>query len=108
MSKKKKEKAVAPKKTKAKSSKSASRDVTPRNKESKPAPELQSPAAPKPVRETTPAEIPDVIGLSADDIALRAYYLAEHRRNLNLPGDDVDDWIEAERQLRKELDKKSS
>ena len=46
--------------------------------------------------------------ISADEIALRAYYIAEHRRNLRLPGDAVGDWVEAERQLRKEAAKKAS
>jgi hypothetical protein len=39
---------------------------------------------------------------------MRAYYLAEHRRTLNLPGDAMGDWVEAERQLRKEAGKKSA
>ena len=46
--------------------------------------------------------------VSADEIALRAYYIAEHRRNLSLPGDELGDWVEAERQLRKEAARKSS
>jgi hypothetical protein len=36
---------------------------------------------------------------TTDDIALRAYYIAENRRNSGLPGDEHQDWIEAERQL---------
>ena len=46
----------------------------------------------------------EVIGLigsvTTEDIALKAYYLAERRRNLGLPGDPQSDWLEAERQLR--------
>lgn len=41
-----------------------------------------------------------VIGsVSADDIALRAYYIAERRRSLGLPGDSQSDWLAAEREL---------
>lgn len=36
---------------------------------------------------------------SADEIALRAYFLAEKRQQLGLPGDAHSDWLEAERQL---------
>ena len=46
--------------------------------------------------------------LSSDDIARRAYYISERRRNLNLEGDELGDWVEAERQLRKEVLEKSS
>ena len=46
--------------------------------------------------------------LSSDDIARRAYYISERRRNLNLAGDELGDWVEAERQLRKEAPQKSS
>ena len=37
-----------------------------------------------------------------DDIALRAYFIAERRQQLGQPGDSLGDWIEAERQLRSE------
>ena len=40
--------------------------------------------------------------LSEDDIARRAYFIAERRRRLNASGDELGDWVEAERQLRKE------
>jgi hypothetical protein len=40
--------------------------------------------------------------LSSDDIARRAYYISQRRRDLNLPGDELGDWVEAERQLRRE------
>ncbi len=38
-------------------------------------------------------------GVGAEDIALRAYFIAEKRQQLGLPGDSLGDWIEAERQL---------
>ena len=34
-----------------------------------------------------------------EDIAFRAYLIAEKRRQLGLPGDSLSDWVEAERQL---------
>ena len=45
---------------------------------------------------TKPAKAP---GYTNDDVALRAYFIAEKRRNLGLPGDEHQDWLEAERQL---------
>ncbi len=47
----------------------------------------------------------EVVGLigsvTSEEIALKAYYLAERRRNLGLPGNAESDWLEAERQLRR-------
>ncbi len=37
--------------------------------------------------------------LNQQEIALRAYFIAEKRRALSLPGDEHQDWLEAERQL---------
>src|SRR5690348_14534744 len=34
-----------------------------------------------------------------DDVALRAYFISEKRRARGLPGDEHQDWLEAERQL---------
>jgi hypothetical protein len=39
---------------------------------------------------------------SAEDIAVRAYFISEHRRALGLWGSSESDWLEAERQLRSE------
>jgi len=41
----------------------------------------------------------NVTTFSSDDVALRAYFIAEKRRQHGLPGDEAHDWIEAERQL---------
>jgi hypothetical protein len=42
-----------------------------------------------------------VIGsVTTEDIALRAYFIGEHRRHRGLPGNPESDWLEAERQLR--------
>ena len=47
----------------------------------------------------------EIIGLigsvTNEEIALKAYYLAERRRHLGLPGDPESDWLEAERLLRR-------
>lgn len=45
------------------------------------------------------------IVISGDDIALRAYYIAERRQKMGWPGDSTNDWVEAERQLRAEAKK---
>ncbi len=46
-------------------------------------------------------EVIGVIGsVTNEDVALKAYYLAERRRHLGLPGDPESDWLEAERLLR--------
>ena len=41
-------------------------------------------------------------GFSNEDVALRAYFIAEKRQAAGIHGDTHSDWIEAERQLRKE------
>jgi hypothetical protein len=43
---------------------------------------------------------------STEDVALRAYFIAENRQRHGLAGDSHSDWIEAERQLKKEARKK--
>jgi len=43
---------------------------------------------------------------STEDVALRAYFISEHRQQHGLPGDSHSDWIEAERQLKAEHRKK--
>lgn len=40
--------------------------------------------------------------ISNDDIALRAYFIAERRAQFGWHGDQTGDWVEAERQLREE------
>jgi len=50
-------------------------------------------------------------GISTEDIALRAYFIAEKRRSQGLHGSEQDDWVEAERQLvaeKKKPKKKSA
>ena len=43
-----------------------------------------------------------------EDIALRAYFIAEHRHKHGLHGDEHSDWVEAERQLKTEHRKATS
>ena len=58
-------------------------------------------AAPKTARTKTRRTQGDV-GVRPDDIAVRAYLIAERRQQLGLPGDSLGDWLDAERQLLRE------
>jgi hypothetical protein len=40
---------------------------------------------------------------SDEQVALRAYFISERRRNLGFPGDETSDWVEAEREISEEL-----
>jgi len=60
-------------------------------KSTKPRTRVKVTAVTKPTASITPA-----------DIALRAYFIAEKRQKLGLPGDSTNDWVEAERQLKAE------
>ena len=40
---------------------------------------------------------------SNEQVALRAYFIGERRRNLGIPGDETSDWVEAEREILEEL-----
>ena len=40
---------------------------------------------------------------SNEQVALRAYFIGERRRNLGIPGDETSDWVEAEREIPEEL-----
>ncbi len=42
------------------------------------------------------------------DIQLRAYFIAERRMQLSLPGDSAEDWLEAKRQLSDEAAQKAT
>jgi hypothetical protein len=56
-----------------------------------------------PKKKTAPRPV-----ISTDDIALRAYYIAERRQKMGWPGDSTSDWVEAERQLIAEAKKAKS
>lgn len=38
-----------------------------------------------------------------DEVRLRAYFIAERRVQMGIPGSETDDWVEARRQLEAEL-----
>jgi hypothetical protein len=40
---------------------------------------------------------------SGEQVALRAYFIAERRRTLGIQGDETSDWVAAERELLEEL-----
>jgi hypothetical protein len=108
MSKKKKEKTEEPTKTKTKrSSRKASEDAI--AIDGAPAAAMGSPALSK-LRSASGGKkkAAAALGFSNHDVALRAYYIAERRRKLDLPGDEMGDWVEAERELRQEARKKSA
>ena len=46
-------------------------------------------------------------GFTREEIALRAYFIAEKRQQTGASGDETSDWVEAERQLRAEWDGKA-
>jgi hypothetical protein len=49
-----------------------------------------------------------ITGPSDEEIRIRAYFIAERRLQLSLPGDSAHDWIEAKRQLIEEAGPASS
>ena len=60
----------------------------------------KKPAAPKKSADKKPAATPKATVEPTDEqIRLRAYFIAERRHQLSLPGDSAHDWIEARRQL---------
>ena len=62
-------------------------------------PAAKKAAAPKPKRAPASTKTP---AYTPDDVALRAYFISEKRRQLGVAGDSHSDWIEAERQLAAE------
>jgi hypothetical protein len=106
----KKVKQPAKKTVKKSAAKKASRPAKPaaakKSAARKPAAARTRAAAATPARVITrrrgrKTEIIGMIGtVSSEDVALKAYYLAERRRQLGLPSDPEADWLEAERQLR--------
>ena len=46
------------------------------------------------------------VKITAADVALRAYFIAEARYKQGIPGDSTSDWVEAERQLKAEASAK--
>jgi hypothetical protein len=54
------------------------------------------------------APVKKPVHFSNEDIALRAYFISEHRQRNGIHGDEHSDWIEAQRQLRLESRKKAA
>ena len=44
-----------------------------------------------------------IVQPSSEQVALRAYFIAERRRTLGIHGDETSDWVAAERELLEEL-----
>jgi hypothetical protein len=59
---------------------------------------VAKPAAPK---KSAPKKKEEVI-LTSEQIQLRAYFIAERRKNLGVAGDATGDWVQAEEELRAE------
>jgi len=81
--------------------------ATPAAVEKKPAKAAKVPAK-KSVVKKSPASTKKSVktAFTNDDIALRAYFIAEKRHKTGQPGDSSHDWLEAERQLLAESKKK--
>jgi len=73
----------------------------------KPARAIKPGSARKPAARKAAAPKAKSAHFTQDDVALRAYFIAEKRQKLGLPGDAHSDWLEAERQLRAESGGKS-
>ena len=88
----------------AKKTETKTKAAAPAKKAAKPAAKKKPAAAKaKPVAKATKPAAP---AYTQDDVALRAYFIAEKRRTEGLPGDEHGDWVEAERQLAQESTKK--
>ena len=44
--------------------------------------------------------------LSFEQVQLRAYFIGERRKSLAIPGDETSDWVQAELELKAELEPK--
>ena len=54
------------------------------------------------IRAKTAPVAAKMFDLTNDQISMRAYFISERRRRLDLPGDANSDWLEAKRQLLSE------
>lgn len=87
--------------SKSKAAIPAERVTKPAAKE-KPVAAKAKPAAKAKVAAKPPAAKAKAPVYTQDDVALRAYFIAENRRTHGLPGSEHLDWLEAERQLAAE------
>ena len=83
------------------------------------APSPKTVAAPAPAESNPPKPVvkakqvvkkapPKRPAFTQEDVALRAYFISEKRRSNGLPGDEHQDWLEAERQVAAEFAKKKT
>jgi hypothetical protein len=77
-------------------------------KTKKSSPKKKTAATTKPVASEKAASPAKTSGPSDEEIRIRAYFIAERRLQLSLPGDSAHDWIEAKRQLIEEAGPASS
>lgn len=85
--------------------KKKARAATAPAKKNKPAAAKKSPAKQSAAPKTKPAASQPAEPTD-DEIRLRAYFIAERRHQLSLPGDSNHDWIEARRQLIEEAQRR--
>jgi hypothetical protein len=81
---------------------SSTKSTVPAKRAVKPAAKSKAPAAKakkRPVKKAAPKKKP---AYTREDIALRAYFIAEKRHAHGLPGNEHLDWVEAERQIAAE------
>lgn len=84
----------------AKIDKKASRRRSTITKKSRAAARKKTAAKAKIVKSSKPVP---AIEPSDEEIRIRAYFIAERRNRLDLPGDSNTDWLEAKRQLVSEI-----
>ena len=68
----------------------------------KPAPKKKPASSVKPAASRKSASANGPSGPTDEEIRIHAYFIAERRLQLSLPGDSAHDWIEAKRQLVEE------
>ena len=61
--------------------------------------EFEEKTVTKPTKKAAAPKAKKEIVITAEEIAHRAYFIAEHRQQNGYEGDSHQDWIEAERQL---------
>jgi hypothetical protein len=72
------------------------------------APKLKPVKTPPKAKRVVKKAAPKPPAFTQNDVALKAYYISEKRRSEGLPGDEHQDWLEAERQIAAEFSKKKT
>ncbi len=86
----------------AKKSDSPIKPAAPAKPSAVPASQPAAPKKAKPAVKAGKAAKPAAPAYTREDVALRAYFIAEKRHTHGLPGNEHLDWLEAERQLAAE------